>query len=120
MLLALDFERNPNGATMNLEQARTFVSHVRNATGRWPGLYGGALIKELLGTNTDGVLANCWLWLSQYGTNAVVPPNWSRWTLWQFTDGKKGPEPHEVDGIGPCDRDTFDGTLVELRSLFGA
>jgi len=117
-LLVLDFEANPQGPSMTLEEARAFVTHVREATGRWPGLYSGHYIKDLLGTSTDSVLANCWFWLSQYGPTPVVPPNWPAWTMWQYTDGGLGPEPHTVPGIGRCDRDQFSGSRAALRSLW--
>ena len=48
-LLVLDYEPNLTGPTMSLDQAREFVEHVGDATGRWPGLYSGHLIKEQLG-----------------------------------------------------------------------
>ena len=118
-LLVLDFEANPQGPSMTLEEARAFVTHVHDATGRWPGLYSGHFLKELLGTSTDAVLANCWLWLAQYGPTAVVPANWDTWTMWQYTDGGLGPGPHEVHGIGPCDRDRFNGPLPALKKLWG-
>ena len=117
-LLALDFEANPQGPSMTLEEARAFVTHVHDATGRWPGLYSGHYLKQLLGTATDPVLANCWFWLSQYGPTAVVPANWPTWTMWQYTDGGAGPEPHSVAGIGRCDRDTFNGSAASLRRLW--
>jgi lysozyme len=118
-LLVLDFEPNPTGPDMNLEEARAFVTHVNEQTGRFPGLYSGHYIKQLLGTNSDPVLANCWFWLAQYGNTPVVPPNWPSWTMWQYTDGAIGPEPHKVDGIGRCDRDKFNGSEVQLRKLWG-
>jgi len=105
---------------MTLEEARAFVTHVQQATGVWPGLYGGHYLKDLLGTSTDAVLANCWFWLSQYGPTAVVPANWPTWTMWQYTDGGMGPEPHEVTGIGRCDRDRFNGSLTSLKRLWRA
>src|SRR5437899_2282658 len=52
-LLILDFEANGQGPSMTLEQARAFVTHVNEATGRWPGLYSDHYIKGLLGTNSD-------------------------------------------------------------------
>jgi len=119
-LLVLDFEPNLTGPSMTLEEARAFVTHVKEATGRFPGLYSGHFIKELLGTGKDPVLANCWFWLAQYGPTAVVPPNWQTWTLWQYTDGAVGPEPHQVPGIGRCDRDRFNGTEKELESFWNA
>lgn len=118
-LLVLDFEGNPQGPDMSLEEARAFVTHVHSVTGRFPGLYSGHYIKQLLGTNKDPVLANCWFWLAQYGPTAVVPVNWSTWTMWQYTDGAIGPEPHKVAGIGRCDRDKFNGSENDLRKLWG-
>jgi len=61
-LLVLDFEKNPpNGPNMSLVQARTFITTVRDATGRMPALYGGFLLKQSLGGKTDPLLASCWL-----------------------------------------------------------
>jgi lysozyme len=119
-LLALDFEDNPDGESMTLEQARAFVIHLREKTGRWPGLYSGHYLKELLKGGSDSVLAECWLWLAQYGPAPILPANWRNWTFWQYTDGIFGPEPHTVPGIGRCDRNKFNGTEAELLSFWTA
>lgn len=119
-LLALDFEPNPHGPTMNLDEARAFVSHVQAQTGHWPGFYSGSLVKDQLGNAHDPVLANCWLWLSEYGPVARVPANWPTWTLWQYTDGEFGEEPKTVPGIGACDRNQFNGDANGLLRLWGA
>jgi lysozyme len=117
-VLVLDFEANPQGPSMTMEEARAFVTHVKAATGRWPGLYAGHYLKEQLGTANDPVLTNCWLWISQYGPTAIIPAAWRAWTMWQYTDGALGPEPHTVDGIGACDRDTYNGTPEELTAFW--
>jgi lysozyme len=117
-LLVLDFEPNPAGPSMTLEEARAFVTHVNDKTGRFPGLYSGHFIKQLLGTHHDPVLAQCWFWLAQYGPTPVVPPNWKTWTMWQYTDGAIGEEPHTVNGIGHSDRDKFNGAEAQLRKLW--
>ena len=119
-LMVLDFEANPQGPSMSLEEARAFVTHVQSETARYPGFYSGHYVKELLGSQTDPLLANCWFWLSQYGPTPVVPANWPAWTMWQYTDGAAGPQSHEVDGVGHCDRDTFNGDVTRLRTLWGA
>jgi lysozyme len=119
-LLVLDFEANPQGPSMSLEEARAFVTHLQSKTGRFPGFYSGHYVKELLGSQTDPVLSKCWFWLAQYGPTPVVPANWSTWTMWQYTDGAAGPPPHQVDGVGHCDRDTFNGDLAQLKSLWAA
>jgi lysozyme len=117
-LLVLDFEHNLDGPSMALEEARAFVIHVHQHTGRWPGLYAGHYLKELIGVAPDPILGQCWLWLAQYGPTAVVPPAWRTWTLWQYTDGALGPGPHQVDGIGRCNRDQFNGSVTDLENLW--
>lgn len=117
-LLVLDFEQNPGGASMSLADARAFVTQVNQTVGRFPGFYSGSYIKQLLGSGKDPVLAQCWLWLPQYGPTPVVPANWSTWTMWQYTDGTAGPQPHVVAGIGNCDRDKFNGTEDQLQALW--
>jgi lysozyme len=118
-LLALDFESNPTGPSMSLEEARAFVTHVKEVTGRFPGFYSGHDIKQALGTTIDPVLSNCWFWLAQYGPTPVVPPNWPKWTLWQYTDGALGPDPKEISGVGRFDREVFNGTADELLAFWG-
>jgi len=119
-LLVLDYE--PYGdSTMTLNQARDFVTRVKIVTGRFPGLYSGSLIKEQLGNKPkDPILSNCFLWIAQYAAAPKnIPPTWATWTLWQYTDGKVGAQPHSVPGIGVCDRDQFNGTLQSLFELWG-
>lgn len=117
-LLVLDFEPNLTGPSMDLEEARAFVTHVNAETGKFPGLYSGHFIKDLLGTRSDPVLAQCWLWLAQYASTPVVSANWRTWTMWQYTDGGLGPDPHTVPGVGRCDRDKFNGTADELARFW--
>ena len=119
-LLVLDLERNPSGASMSIEQARTFVSHVQQVTGKWPGLYSGSYIRDHLGNMRDPVLGNCWFWLAEYGPEPHVPPSWRAWSLWQHTDGHVGPGPHTVPGAGPCDRDRFAGDEQALQAFWAA
>jgi lysozyme len=117
-LLILDFENNPTGPTMTLDQACAFVTRIQEKTGRWPGLYSGSLIKQLLGTQKNATLANCWFWLAQYGDTPTIPSNWPYWTMWQYTDGNAGPLPHSVNGVGNCDRDQFNGDMSGLQRLW--
>ena len=121
-LLVLDYEPNLTGPTMTLNQAREYVEHTNNRAGRFPGLYSGHLIKEQLGgAAPDAVLSNCFLWIAQYkGPRPVgVPPTFKTWTFWQYTDGVHGFAPFEAAGVGPCDRDLFNGSVAQLRKLWG-
>lgn len=122
-LVVLDYEANRVGPTMTLDQARAFVTHLEQHINRFAGLYSGSLIKELLGgaAAPDPVLSNCFLWIAQYSglkpTN--IPRTFRTWTFWQYTDGVHGNAPHTVDGIGQCDRDMFNGSLANLKRLWG-
>ena len=118
-LLALDWEQNTTGPSMTIAEAEQFVTQVEAATGRWPGLYGGSYVKQLVGESQNPTLANCWFWLSEYGPVAHVPACWPTWTMWQYTDGVVGPEPHSVAGVGNCDRDQYNGETDGLTRLWG-
>ena len=120
-LLVLDYEPNGN-STMTLDQARAFVSRIKDVTGRFPGFYSGSLIKQQLGGQpADPVLSQCFLWLAQYGPAPThIPATWPTWTMWQYTDGAVGLQPHTVPGAGMCDRDKFNGDEAGLRALWGA
>ncbi len=111
-LIALDYETNPTGASMTLAQARAFVACIHTLTGRWPGIYGGAYLKQSLDGTRDAVLSNCWLWLAEYAPAASLPPGWGAWTLWQYTDSA------QVAGVGACDRSWFNGTAEELAEFW--
>ena len=98
-LLALDFEGNPNGPTISLAEAEQLAAHIQQQTGRWPLLYTSrSFMKQAA---------------------AALPKQWDTWTLWQYTNGVNGPEPHRVKGIIRCDRDQFNGSLPELQALWG-
>jgi len=122
-LLVLDLEGNPQGHDMSLQEAEEFVNHIFTVTGRFPGLYSGHTLKEMLSAARihdpqQTILSQCWLWIAQYGPAPLIPSLWPRWTLWQYTDGAAGPLPHEVNGIGRCDRDRFNGSEQELIALW--
>lgn len=122
-LLVLDFEPNPQGKDMSLEEAEEFVHYIHSATGHYPGLYSGHTIKEAL--LRDGIsrpeqteLSKCWLWIAQYGPAPLIPKIWTTWSMWQYTDGACGPPPYTVEGIGRCDRDRFNGSADELAAFW--
>lgn len=115
-LLCLDFEQNPAGPTMTLEEARAFVTTINDQIGKWPVLYGGHYLKGAL-TGPDPVLSQCPLWLAQYGPTAVLPAGWTAWTLWQYTDGAVG-APAPVPGIGQCDRERYAGDAPGLAAFW--
>ncbi len=120
-LLLLDFEPNGESGTMTRSEAEQFVTLVNQKIGRFPGLYSGqSFLREKVGSNKTTVLKNCFLWVARYSSQLPeAPPAWNTWTLWQYTDGNTGDQPHQVPGIGRCDRDKFNGNLEGLQRLWG-
>ena len=121
-LLVLDFESNSTPeTTMTLLQAEAFVQALQKATGKWPGVYCGSYARQTLAAQSSAILANCWLWYAQYGAAPQIPqPTWSKWTLWQYTDGHSGIDTTPVNGIGACDRETFNGDAAGLKAFWDA
>ena len=115
-LISIDFEPNPSGTTMSLQQMLDWTGVVQKATGRWPVVYGGkSLLFGAIGTSTQPLLAHCPLWVAQYTTAAAptaIPSRvWKNWTLWQYT------ETGRVAGIDVnVDRERFNGTADELTA----
>ena len=119
-LLVLDFEPNPREGTMTLAEAEAFVIEVKARTGRMPALYSGqSFLREQLGNRTDTPLAECALWVARYSPQPPeLPKAFSRFAIWQYTDGSAGPQPHQVTGIGRCDRDKFNGDEADLTRFW--
>jgi lysozyme len=119
-LPVLDFEPNSRDGTMSLAEAEAFVTLMYERTGRYPGLYGGqSFLRETVGDRPNSPLGRCWLWIARYSSVApIVPSAWKRFVLWQYTDGNAGMQPHQVPGIGRCDRDKYDGDEETLRRLW--
>ena len=118
-LMVLDFENNPSGTTMSVQQAEQFIQTIQAQTGRLPGFYSSNYFVKQNNITSQSIISQCWFWLALYGNDPSVPPPFNIWTLWQYTDGNAGPDPHSVNGIGNCDRDQFNGSLDNLKKLWG-
>ena len=113
--LALDWEPYPPSQADTM-QAATAAASIQAATGKWPALY--TIRSMLLAPNKT--LSNCPLWLAEYGTRPICPPGFTKWQLWQHTDGQVGSAVVPVPGIGPCDRSKFAGTVDQLKAWWSA
>ena len=112
-LFCLDWEDN-GGDTMSLTNVKKWIEAVEKALGR-PGqcvVYGGNTVKEH--GNGDPVLTSRRLWLCQYGSSPSLPKGYDKYWLWQYTDGVYGPSPHSIDGVGPCDINSYKGSSDQL------
>jgi lysozyme len=115
-LFCLDWEDNGSN-TMSADQARQWITQVETALGR-PGqcvIYSGSTAKELI-AGSDAFFGSRRLWLAQYGITPQPQQSWATYWLWQFTDGQVGPSPHAVDGVGPCDINSYGGSPNQLSA----
>ena len=114
-VLALDAEPNAIGGTVTVAQAAEAAGRLNMATGSMPLIYINRYGPDQRGTGLPNyVLSRCPLWLPAYGSRPVCPPGWSKWALWQHTDGTTGSDAAPVPGIGRCDRSRFAGTTADL------
>jgi len=111
-LIALDLE-TWKGGTVTAIQAVQFIRRIFAKLGRYPWLYGSDILTQFL-EHPAPEFKQCLNWIARYGAHPPAVP----WKLWQYTDGKVGNAPREVPGIGPCDRNIFDGTLEELKTVW--
>ena len=117
-LFCLDFEPSSSGPDMTLDQAHEFVTMIKDKTGRWPMIYGGNMLRDAVQAHgADPILKNCPLWYARYRNQPVGIPTdtWPHFTLWQYTDGRFGPQPHAFAGMAATDRDGYVGTEADLR-----
>ena len=116
-IICLDYEPSSSGTNMSYGQMVEFVELIHQELKRYPFVYGGHLLREATKNVTDSVLTKCPLWYARYpdsGGPVGIPKLWPQWTFWQYTDGNIGQQPHQVAGIGNCDRDTYNRTEADL------
>lgn len=131
VLLVLDFEKNGHypGGTMRVEQAVAFVERVRERTGKYPGIYSGeyhlaqALRNPKVSAADKSILAKCWLWLANYGSQPRATSPWDFWHLWQYCgDGRcrlpRSEYPKSVANIIKAERNIFNGTPTALGAFW--
>jgi lysozyme len=118
-LLALDWERNPDGPDMSVDQARAFLVELMTHTGREPKgivIYSGDVAKEMIRSDDDVAFFKAFpLWLCQYGPTPNLPKAWTRFTFWQFTETGK------IDGMAPdghVDLNYFNDGIGDLASAW--
>lgn len=120
--LVLDWETNPKGAhTMPYHAARDFLDACASSSTLKPILYSGSSFLCARVTSPDDPLGDFPLWVAAYGpVTPRVPPS-CHVTLFQYTDGKFGPNdqstfPRITPGFGGIDRSSFDGTAAEFAA----
>jgi lysozyme len=116
-LLVLDFERNGYG-TMSLDQAKQFLAAVAAQTNQRPVLYTGGYYDQCTGNQPDSSMAQYRVWWSEYADAPKVNPTWPAYWLWQYSDGRAGPDEKVVDGAAFCDCNAYAGDEARLRATW--
>jgi len=91
---------------------QSFMAEIQTLTGKPGIIYTGYYFwRDSVGNPTNNL--NCPLWIAAYGVSSpMVPPAWSTWTFWQYSDTGS------VPGVsGAVDLDYFHGTLTNLKAL---
>jgi lysozyme len=101
---------------VSLASLKTFLSKVRQLTGKVPIIYSGNVLKEQLQL-ADDEIGDYPLWLAQYSSTPVLPAGFSKYFLWQYTDGNAGPSPKSVPGVNPpVDCNDYQGDDAQLAN----
>jgi lysozyme len=117
-VLVLDFEKNttPPMNSMSLDQAKDFLTAIEQQTGQQPVLYTGSFLTDSSGSAAIPDIAQYRVWWARYSNAPHLHATWPNFWLWQYSDGRNGQQQNEVDGVGPCDCNTFDGDETALRN----
>lgn len=101
-----------------LQWARTFIDKAEDLFGRQLIVYTGQFWRGPLGNPNDAFFGERLLWLAAYVPEAklAVPNSWSRWSLWQYSNGQFN-NPATIAGVSPCDQNLFDGDVSDLEQL---
>lgn len=99
--LCLDIEVNP-GRTSIPAYVRAFVGELARLGHQHTWVYTYTSYAREHGVLTI-VPAGCRLWLADYQKLSRTPAGLPRLWAHQFTDGRSGPQPHAMAGIGQCD-----------------
>ncbi|MBI4854522.1 MAG: glycoside hydrolase family 25 protein [Acidobacteria bacterium] len=88
-ILALDIESPDPNESMSLDDARIFISYIKEKTGRYPLLYGNRLVINAITEQygMDEVFSKTPLWYARYKAAVTDFPvgTWESYTFWQFS-----------------------------------
>ncbi|HEX6187033.1 MAG TPA: glycoside hydrolase family 25 protein [Pyrinomonadaceae bacterium] len=125
-LLALDLESTDATKHMSFDEARIFISRIKEKTGRYPFVYANNVVTKAISEQfgaTD-VFAKTPLWYARFKARVDDFPKgiWSSYTLWQFSSEINcSPDDraaclYTVPGTAfDMDVNVFNGTIEKLK-----
>ncbi|HYV25603.1 MAG TPA: glycoside hydrolase family 25 protein [Pyrinomonadaceae bacterium] len=128
-LMALDLESTDFDKHMSFDEARAFIKHIKEETGRFPIVYANNLVTKAIGEEAapDDVFAKTHLWYARFrrSVNDFPAGTWKTYTLWQFssemncTATNRASCLYTVPGTEyDMDVDVFNGTIDELKKTW--
>jgi GH25 family lysozyme M1 (1,4-beta-N-acetylmuramidase) len=125
-VIALDIETLDPKKSMTLENARLFIAHIKEKTGRYPLFYGNQSIIQQVSSSYGkrGEFSLAPLWYARYKSTVHDFPKgtWPTYTLWQFkselncTQNALDKCPYVVPGTEPdMDVSVYNGTIDDLK-----
>jgi GH25 family lysozyme M1 (1,4-beta-N-acetylmuramidase) len=126
-LIALDLESVDEGKDMSLEEARVFITRIKEKTGRYPLVYANNEVTKAIADQygADDLFSKTRLWYARFKRNVTDFPSgtWKTYTVWQFSSEQNCSQAnltaclYTVPGTEyDMDVDVFNGTIEELRS----
>jgi lysozyme len=82
--LVMDWEVHEGQTATEIQNGLTFLQTVQSLSGRKPMVYCGYYFMSDLAF--PSWLSNYYLWLAAYDSNPKIPPPWSKYDFWQYTD----------------------------------
>ena len=125
-LMVLDLDGLDFTKHMSFDEARIFITRVKEKTGRFPFIYANNQVTKAIAEQygADEVFAKTRLWYARFKPSVTDFPAgiWKTYTLWQFSsevncDPANRPAcPYTVPGTAyDMDIDVYNGTIEELR-----
>ena len=126
-LIALDLESPDATKHMSFEDARIFINHIKEKTGRYPVVYADNLVVKAINEQlrVDDVFRHTRLWYARFKPTVTDFPKgaWNTYTLWQFSseincaENNRSACLYTVPGTAyDMDVNVFNGTIEELKN----
>jgi lysozyme len=107
----LDIERDDNVSnSANTACVQDCIREIASHDSRRPIIYTAYYYwKDHIQSSSDWAKYD--LWVASYNSTPTIPPGWSNWKFWQYSEGGK------VDGIsGSVDLDWFHGSYDDFKA----
>jgi lysozyme len=125
--IALDLESTDASKHMSFDEARVFISRIKQKTGRYPFVYANNEVSKAITDKygADDIFAKTRLWYARFKRNVTDFPagTWRSYTIWQFSSEQNCSPANRpaclytVPGTEyDMDVDVYNGTIEELRS----